>query len=228
MRRLKSAIAVVIALGLLTGAAWVADRWARSEIEQRVEAGIVEQVPELQGTVEAELGGRFAIPQLIAGTLEEMTITSSDAVIDGLALSDVEIVATGIPVRGDGTIATVHATGTAPLATVLTAVERRVTLPEGMTLELRDGEIAAVASVLGVPLEAHVVLVPQPRSLVVDVERLVLGGATVSVEDLPFDLGGLLGTVVSLDALPPAVELEDIVVAPDGVEVTLTGTDVAL
>lgn len=228
MRRVKSAIAVVVALGLLVGALWLGDRWVRSEIEQRVEAAALEQVPELTGSVDAELGGRFAIPQLIAGRLEDMTITAPEAIIDGLALSEVRVVATGIPIRGDGAIESVTASGTVPLETVLAAVERRVTLPEGVTLELRDGEIAAVASILGVPLEAHVVLTAQPRAIVIDVDRFVLGGATVSADDIPFDLGGLLGTVVDLEQLPASIELTSLDVTPDGVDVELAGTDVRL
>lgn len=228
MRRLKSAIAVVVALGLLVGAAWLGDGWVRSQVEERIEAAVVEQLPEVEGDVEAELGGSYAIPQLITGELEQVTITAPVAVIDGFALTDVHIVASGIPIRGDGTIASVDATGTAPIETVLAAVERRVTLPDGVTLELREGEIAAVASVLGLPLEAYVVLVPQPRAVVIEVDRLVLGGATVSPDDVPFDLAGLLGTVVDLEELPTSIELDDLVVDPDGVEILLTGTDVEL
>jgi len=227
MRPLKSTIAVLVALGLLIGALWFGDQWVRSEVERRVEATVTEQLPELEATVDAELGGGFAIPQLIGGTLEEITITSPEAVIDGVAITDVVIVAEGVEIRGDGSISSLHATGTAPTESVITAVERRVDLPDGVTLELRDGTIAAVGSVLGVPLEAEVVLVAQPRAIEVTIERFTLGDAVIDVEDIPFDLSSLLGTtVVDLDMLPEGVELSEVTVTPDGVDLVLDGTDV--
>lgn len=228
MRRLKSAIAVLVALGLLTGLAWFGDRWVRSEIEARIEAGVAEQLPGLDGTLEAELSGRFAIPQLVVGALEEVTLTSPEVVVDGVALTDVVVVATDVPIRGHDPVASIHATGTVPTATVVAAIERRVELPDGITLELRDGEIAAVASVLGVPLEAYVTLVAEPRAVTLAIDRVVLGGATISVDDLPLDLGGLLGgTVVDLEMLPEGVELTSLTVTPDGIDLVLDGTDVA-
>jgi len=225
----KSVLAVLVALGLLIGGGYLADSWIRSEVENRVESTVLEQLPELDADLTAELGGRFATPQLVSGTLETITITAPQATIDGLTLTDVHIVATGVPIRGSGAVASVHATGTAPTATVLAAIERRVNLPEGVELQLLDGEIAAVTTVLGVPLEAYVRLVPQPRAITIDVDRLVLGGATVDAADVPFDLGGLLGsTAVDLDMLPEGVELTDLVVTPEGIDLVLTGTDVAV
>ena len=228
MRHLKSAIAVLVALGILIGGAWLGDRWVRSEIERRIEAGIADQVPEIEGTFEAEVSGRFAIPQLITGSLEQVTITSPEVIIDGVAITDVVVVADDIPIRGDDPIASIHATGTAPTDSVVTAVERRVDLPDGVTLELRDGQIAAVAEIFGVPLEALVELVPQPRAIEVSIERFVLGDAVVDVSDIPFDLSGLIGsTVIDLDALPEGIELTDLTVTPDGIDLVLDGTDIA-
>src|SRR5690606_18072313 len=109
------------------------------------------ELPEIESGVEARLGGTFAIPQLVAGRLDDVTVTAPEAVVDGVALADVRIEATGVPTRGEQAIASVHATGTVPIETVLAAVERRVRLPDGVTLELHEGEIAAVANVLGVP-----------------------------------------------------------------------------
>lgn len=228
MRRLKSAIAVLVALGILVGVAWFGDKWVRSEIEERIEAGIAEQLPEIQGDFEAEVGGRFAIPQLITGALEQVTITSPEVIIDGVAITDVVVVADDIPVRGDDPIGSVHATGTAPTESVITAVERRVDLPDGVTLELRDGRIAAVAEILGVPLSAEVELVPQPRAIEISIERLTLGDAVVDVSDIPFDLSSLIGsTVIDLEALPEGIELTDVTVTPDGIDLVLDGTGVS-
>lgn len=225
----KSAIAVLIALAILVGAGYLGDRWIRSEIESRVESTILDEVPGLEADLTADLGGRFATPQLITGELETVTVTSPSATIDGFTLTDVRIVATGVPIRGSGSVDEVHATGTAPTETVLAAVERRVDLPEGVTLELRDGEIAAVATVLGVELEAYVTLAPQARAITIELDRLVLGGATVSASDVPLDLSGLLGvTAVDLDMLPEGIELTDLEVTPGGIDLVLTGTDVSM
>ncbi|WP_420112787.1 DUF2993 domain-containing protein [Pseudactinotalea sp.] len=227
--RVKSFIAVLIALGILVGAGYLGDRWVRSEIESRAESTILDAVPGLDAELDAELGGRFATPQLIAGELETITITSPAATIDGFTLTDVHIVATGVPIRGSGSVDEVHATATAPIETVLAAVERRVDLPEGVTLELRDGEIAAVATVLGVELEAYVTLAPQPRSITIELDRLVLGGATVSAADVPLDLSGLLGvTAVDLDMLPEGLEVTELEVTPGGIDVVLAGSGISI
>lgn len=226
---MRSFIAVVIALALLAGAGYLGDRFIRSQIESRVETAVLEELPELDADLEAEVGGRFATPQLIAGTLSELTLTAPTATLDGLTINDVRVAVSGVPVRGSGSVDSVHATGTVPVETVLTAIQRRVDLPEGVELRLLDGEIAAVAAVLGVEMVAYVVLVPAPRAITIDVDRLELGGVTVSASDIPIDLGGLLGsTVVDLEMLPDGLELTDLVVTPEGIDLELTGTDVSL
>ncbi len=229
MRRLRSAIAVVVALALLVGVAYLGDRGARSAVEDRVESLVREQVPELTGDVEATVGGRFVIPQLVAGSLDDLTIRSPEATVDGLTFVDVTVTATGVPIRGDGGVDAVTATGTAPTHTVLSAIQQRVDLPDGVEIELRDGEIAAVGQILGVSLEAYVEPVAAGRSITFHVSRFVLGGATVDASDIPIDLDSLLsGATVDLGILPEGIELTSIDVTPDGVAVELGGTDVRL
>lgn len=226
--RARSFVAVVVALALLVGAGYLVDRWIGSEIESRTESAILENVPGLEADLDAHLGGGLATVQLISGTLEELTLTSPQATLDGLSLTDVRVVATGVPIRGSGSVASVHATATAPTATVLTALERRVDLPDGVELRLLDGEIAAVATVLGVELAAYLRLVPQAREVTIDIDRLVLGGATVNATDIPIDLGALLGIVaVDLSMLPEGLELTDLTVTPDGIDLVLTGENVS-
>lgn len=225
----RSFIAVVIALGLLAGAGYLGDKVVRSQIESRVETAVLEELPELDADLDAELGGRFATPQLISGTLAELTLTAPSATVDGLTINDVTVVVSGVPIRGSGSIDSVHATGTVPVETVLTAIQRRVDLPEGVELRLLDGEIAAVASVLGVEMAAYVVLVPAPRTITIDVDRLELGGVTVSASDIPIDLSALLGTVaVDLEMLPEGIELTELAVTQTGIDLVLDGTDVSM
>lgn len=225
----RSVIAVVIALALLVGVGYLGDMVVRSQIESRAEAAVLDAVPGLDADLRAELGGRFATPQLIAGALEELTLTTPSATLDGLTITDVNVVVSGVPIRGSGAIDSVHATGTVPVDTVLTALQRRVDLPDGVELQLLDGEIAAVASVLGVQMAAYVVLVPQPRAVTLDIDRLELGGTTVSASDIPIDLSALLGvTAVDLDMLPQGVELTELTVTPDGIDLVLDGTDVSM
>jgi hypothetical protein len=225
----RSAIAVVIALALLAGAAYLGDGFVRSQIETRVETAVLEQLPELDADLEAEVGGRFATPQLISGALETLTLTTPAATIDGLTIEDVVVTVSGVPIRGSGVIDSVHATGTVPVATVLTALQRRLDLPDGVELRLLDGEIAAVATIMGVELAAYVVLVPAPRTIGIDVDRLELGGVTVSASDIPIDLSALLGTVaVDLEMLPEGIELTELVVTAAGIDLVLAGTDVSL
>lgn len=225
----RSFLAVVIALGLLAGAGYLGDKVVRSQIESRVETAVLEELPELDADLDAGLGGRFATPQLISGTLSELTLTAPSATVDGLTINDVTVVVSGVPIRGSGSIEALHATGTVPVETVLTAIQRRVDLPDGVELRLLDGEIAAVATVLGVEMAAFVVLVPAPRAITIDVDRLELGGVTVSASDIPIDLSALLGTVaVDLEMLPEGIELTELAVTQTGIDLVLEGTDVSM
>lgn len=227
MRRLKSAIAVLVALALLAGVAWFGDRWARAEVEDRVETLVREQLPELTGDIDATVGGRFVIPQLIGGTLHDVTITSPEATIDGFTMTDVVVVATDVPIRGTVGGADVVATGTAPTSSVIQAIQSRVNLPDGVTLELHDGEIAAVGSILGVELAAYVRPVAAGRAITFEISRFMLGDAEVDAADIPIDLNGLLdGAAVDLEMLPEGIELSELTVTPDGVDLVLVGTDI--
>lgn len=228
MRGVKSAISVLVALGLLVGLAWLGELWARSEVESRIESAVSEQLPEVSGA-EASVSGRFVLPQLVGGTLEQVTVTAPEAIVDGIAVTDIVAVADQVPVRGDGTVATVEVTGTVPLSSVVSAVERRVDLPDGVELELRDGDIVLTASVLGIPLEAFVSLAAEPRAITFEIDRFMLGGSEVSADDIPLDLNAMLGdTRITLDALPESMELTELEVTADGLDLVLHGTDVEL
>jgi hypothetical protein len=227
VRRLKSFVAVVVALAMLGAVAYVADGWVRSQIEQRIATGAAEEVPQLDvADLQVEVGGRSAIWQLIIGRLEHVRLDAAEVVVDGLAIDDVEVVATGVPTRGGGSVGRVEAVGTVPAATVGAALERRVDLPDGVSIETRDGEVVAVGSVLGVPVEVAVGLVAQPRAIDVELTAFRLGDAEVDPSRLPVDLLEELGAgSISLDELPEGVELTEIDTTPDGVRLVLAGDD---
>ncbi|MFV0254054.1 MAG: DUF2993 domain-containing protein [Beutenbergiaceae bacterium] len=226
--RLKSAIAGLVAIAMVVAGAWLGDRWLRSSAEDRLVAELVDALPGLRGT-EAQIGGSLVTPQLIAGSLDEVNLSATELIIDGFAISDLEVTIEGLPTRGDDPISAVTATGTAPPRTVLAAISRRTDIPEGVELELRDGELVAVTELVGVPVEAAATFVLEPRAVNVEFSRIMLGGVEVSAADIPIDLSGILGVAtIDLAELPPGLSLSDLSVDPGGIHLQLTGTNVRM
>lgn len=219
-----------MALALLAGLAYLADGFVRSEIESRIATGASQEVPELDVTdLQVEVGGRSAIWQLVTGRLERVQLEAPEVVVDGLAIDDVEVVATVVPTRGSRSVGRVEATGTVPAETVAAAIARRVDLPEGISIETRDGEVVAVGSVLGLPVEVGVGLVAEPRAIDVELTAFRLGGAEVDPSRLPVDLLDELGAgSISLDELPEGITLTQIDTTEDGVRLVLAGDDLRL
>ncbi|MFV0427697.1 MAG: DUF2993 domain-containing protein [Beutenbergiaceae bacterium] len=225
---MKSVIAVGIALVVVLVGGWFGDGWLRSAVEERVENAINEAYPGLHET-SASVAGRFVTTQLVAGSLDDVTISAAELIVDGFAVTDITISAQGLPTRGADAISQVTAQGMVPTRTVLAAIDRRVSVPAGVELELRDGELAAVADILGVEAAAYATMVAQPRAIDVEVNRITLGGVEIAADQVPIDLSGILtAAAVSLEDLPPGVELVDMTVSDDGISLTLTGSDIRL
>ena len=211
----------LVVVGVLVAGGVVADGVARSSAEARLATTISAELPGTEPTV--RIAGTPFLTQVLAGRLAHVEVSAPAAELGGLALR-------GVLVQLDG-VSTDQPT-TAQQMT-LTATVQPADLQEvlGLDVELSidDGLLVASVDVLGVPIDIALEPRADGRSIAVDVASLSFGGLRVDVEDLPSALAGqLTDLVVPVEDLPEGISLTDVVVAPDGVHLTASGTDVVL
>lgn len=100
-------IIVVIVLIVL------ADVITRNVIENRAASRIEESLPNhVHADVSVHLAGFSALAQLMSGKLDHLTITSTDATVEGIPLGDIRIVAQGVPTAAGKPLESATATAT--------------------------------------------------------------------------------------------------------------------
>lgn len=222
--RARSVVAGVVALGLLAAGALVVDGWARGEAEDRVAAAVTQEL-QVQGTPDVRIEGFPFLTQLLGGSLRDVDLTAPGVTLEGVELTDVQVRAVDVTLDEPHRAADVRAEATVPTASVQRLVQERVALDVTV-----DGDVLrASGDLLGIPLTAGLVPRVEDGRLLVDVQDVELGAATLRLDELP---GGfaeeLTGLEVPLDGLPPGIVLAEARVVPDGVQVVATGTDVVL
>nr|WP_198426138.1 DUF2993 domain-containing protein [Microbacterium ureisolvens] len=138
------------------------------------------------------------IPQLIGGTLDELTVSSQDAAIgdgesDARVTGDMTVVARGVPVRG-GDIASAEATMTLDEAQLRDLMSHVEGFPaEELGLEAPDVTVAVDLNVFGATIPVGAALTPSAADgdLVLTPASVQLGGADVSAEELQDRFGRL-------------------------------------
>ena len=94
-----------------------------------------------------------------------------------------------------------------------------------------DGDnLKATGKVLGVTLSANLLPRAQDGKILVDVEDIAIGGASVSVDSLPRAIGNKLSDIeIPVETgLPEGLTLSEVTVVDDGIRITASGTDVAV
>lgn len=218
---------VVIVVLVLGAGAVVADRVLEHRTEQQIAEAIKANVDGVQGEPQVQIAGFPFLTQLAAGSLDHVTGTIDAANLSGVTAQDITFdgrdVSTSRPYTvGDATVA-----ATLPTASIEQLVDQRT----GLTVQLTSsgGAMRASGNVLGLPLTADLVPGVQGGQLVVDLQRVTVGGATISVADLPSAISKRLSDVtIPVTGLPKGLALSQAVVVDDGLRLTATGRDVAL
>ncbi|ACQ82187.1 conserved hypothetical protein [Beutenbergia cavernae DSM 12333] len=225
-RRSTGWLAVVLVVLLLAAAAVAVDRWFVTETERRV---ATELEPSIGARPDVSIGGFPFLTQYAAGELDDVRITADTVTYTDLTLTDVTFDAAGVPTDLTQPVGQVRVDAVVPADTLTAALQNAEGVPDGVTIVTQDGAVVASVSVLGLPIEATLAPRPDGRAIAVDVEEVTIGGAVVSVVDLPaFVADALTGLRVELDQLPEGLELTTCEVTDDGVRLVAEGTDVVL
>jgi FlaG/FlaF family flagellin (archaellin) len=223
----RAVVASTVALGALVGGAYLGDRWAHSRAEDQFAQAVRTGVEGVTGDPVVHIAGFPFLTQLVAGSLDDVTIGLDSAAFSGVDLQDVDVRARGVttsePYRAQRAV--VH--GSVSTATLEALVAERT--DADVDLAVDDGRLTATVEVMRGDVTAELVPAAQDGALVVDVVRVTLGGAVIDVEDLPRAVEGWLQDLtVPVERLPEGLGLTDVVVQGDGVRMTATGTDVVL
>ncbi len=217
-------VAGVVALGLVAAGALVVDTVARGEAEDRVAAAVTQRL-DVDGTPDVRIEGFPFLTQLLGRSLRDVDATASGVTLDGIDLTDVDVRAADVSLEQPYRVGDVRVEATVPTASVQRLVQERVALDVTV-----DGDVLrATGELLGVPLAVGLVPRVAAGRLLVDVQDVELGAATLRLDELPGGIADeLTGLEVPLGGLPAGVVLTDARVVPDGVRVVAVGTDVVL
>ncbi|WP_214465873.1 LmeA family phospholipid-binding protein [Microbacterium flavescens] len=215
------ALAIVVVLAVV---AWfVAEAVARDLVHQTVEEEIRERLSlPADHPIDVAVPG-VLIPQLIGGTLDELTVSSEDVPVGGYE-GDVTVTATDVPIRGGADIGGATATVTldeTQLRTLLATVEG---FPAD-TVELADPgiDVATELQLFGAGIPVGVSLTPSVAEgdIVLTPTAFEVAGAQIDAAQLSDQFGRLAAlvtrdwTVCLAQYIPAGVTLTDVQVDGD-------------
>ncbi|UOE44588.1 LmeA family phospholipid-binding protein [Agromyces larvae] len=223
------AAVVVVVIAVLLAAA---DAFARSATEAQLAETIERRLPAtVQGDVRAQVGGASVLWQLVTGTATEVALTSEGLTVQGAPVG-VEVVARGVPLRGEGVIDTVDATLTLDEDS-LNALVRAQHAPGGFSLG--DGTVGyrGTLDVFGVTVSYEATARAEAagdRVLLTPVGvEIGAGGVSVDAGDLVSRLlGGDPLEVCVADRLPEGAKLTSVQVTPERVRIEASAADVPM
>jgi len=210
---LLAAVAVGVAIWFI--AEWAARTFVTSTIQGEVANRLSLAPEDVDVTVEGSV-----LPQLIGGSLDDVTVSSEDVPLSQSVTGDVTVHATDVPLRGGSAGA---ATATASfdeeqLRALLSTVEG---LP-AETVSLADPDVAMSIelNVLGLAIPIGVALSPSAvdGDIVLTPASLDLAGNEISADDLRSRFGRIADavlrdwTVCVAEYLPAGVALTDVAV----------------
>lgn len=135
-RWLTALIILVVALLVVVGGAFLAESVARGFTEDAVAAAVEANLPSnVEASVDVDIAGDWVILQLLSGRMQDVTITSDDAVFEGIPVDRVTVTASGVPIDLKSAVDSIDATATLDQA----ALNELLTLP-GNDPELVLGE----------------------------------------------------------------------------------------
>ncbi|WP_434812308.1 LmeA family phospholipid-binding protein [Microbacterium sp. bgisy189] len=222
-RRWPWFVALGIVVVLLAVGVVIAEQVARSATVSTVRSMIIDQLDlPADQQLDVEIPG-MVLPQLITGTLGEVRVASDDVSFEGLS-GAIEVVASGVPIRGDAAADSAHARLTldqAQLRSLLAQVDgipvETVTIDDDRVGMLAELDLFLTTIEVGVTLETEV----EQGDLVLSPDTLTVAGAELSAGALLEQFGpvaeSILGswTICLADRLPAGLTLEAVTVEND-------------
>lgn len=196
------AFAIVAVLAVV---AW----FAAEAIARRIVVGVVQDQVRthlaLPADQQIDVGlAEPVLPQLLGGTLTELTISSADVTLGGAeaggtVTGDVAVVARGVPVRGDGVIEHAEATLVLDEEQVRGLMANVDGFPvDSLGLAAPNVTMSSDVTVFGISVEVGAALTPSAAEgdLVLTPASLRLGGGDISADDLRDRFGRLADGVL--------------------------------
>lgn len=177
--------------------------------------------------VDVSIEGFPFLPQLLRGTLDDVRVSAATATLRGLAVTDLDIVATGVEVREPRGAEHVRATATVPTA----ALEQLLRDRTGWDLSLAvDGDtLVASGEAAGVPASVALTITPAGTDgITATITSASLAGLGIDAGFLPDGLASRITQFGLTDALPAGASVTDATVEADGVHLDVELTDVTL
>lgn len=191
-------VALVVLVGLVVGAWFVAESYAREVVTATIREQVITQLS-LPADQQVDVVVKGAVlPQLIVGTLQDVTISSDDVQLQSFA-GDVTVHAQDIAIRGEtggGTATATVVLDEEQLRTLLATVENFPV--ESLGLSAPDLEFSTDLSLFGITLPVGVALTPTAAEgdIVLTPASVQLAGSDISATDLKARFGGLADTVL--------------------------------
>jgi hypothetical protein len=232
-RALTALIVLVVAALVVVGGAFLAEYITRGVAEDAVAVAVESNLPSnVDGTVDVDIAGDWVLLQLISGRMDEVTLSSDDASVDGIPVEKVTLTASGVPIDLKSAVDDIDAT----LSLDQPALNELLTLPgNDPQLVLGDGTVGYEDSmtVFGVPIGylATASLLPDGADVLLTTQGAEL---TSTVGNL--DVSGLLDRIVGseplricvADRLPAGVTISTIEVRDGVANLSLAASDFTL
>lgn len=221
---MRKLLGTLVVLAVLAGAAYLVDAVLRNQAEQRIASEVTEAIPGVTEPPAVTIEGFPFVTQLASDRLESVRLSAAEATVEGLRLEDVVVRVHGVTTQSPFVAETAELTALARPADV-----EAVLGLEGLSLDVRDGELVAGADVLGAPLDVLMSARPDGRDVVVDVTAFELGGFRVESAALPGAITEQLeGLRFAISGLPEGMALTEVTVVDDGVRLAAEGTNLRI
>lgn len=227
----RAVVLTLVVLLVAVGTAVAVDRILLARTERRVLDDLASSGLALSPDAQVHIAGFPFLTQVWQGSLEQVRLAADAATVDGLELTDVEVVAEGVSTTSPTAAESLEVVATAPEATLTEAVGRSAVADQGLdvTVTIVDGRVLANTSVLGLPVEVGMVPRPAGREIAMGLDSFAILGLTVDAADLPEPLRDALArATVPLDGVPEGLVVTAVEVLPGGLRVRLEGDDVLL
>lgn len=236
-RRVVGILVGVVAIAALLVAGWFgADHLLRRIATDRVAAIVGEAIAADPATLDVEVGGGAMLPQLLAGSLDEV-----DVAVDGFAVGPVSgtahVRAEGVPTAAGATIDRIVATVVLPPASVVALAATATGLPaEAIEVGAETISVSSSFDVFVTTVEVGAELRPSAVDGAISLEpvAVTLGGSRIDAADLRAipaigdAVAGLLSvhTVCIADSLPASLRLTDLALRGGQTTLVIRGTAV--
>ena len=218
-------VALLVVAGLVVAAWFIAESIARDLVVKTVRQQFISQLAlpadqKVDVTVEGTI-----IPQLIAGRLDDLTISSQDAAIAASLTGDVTVHATGLVFRGEPSARSASASVVLDEAEVRALMSTVENFPaDTLALETPNVTSTIELSLFGARFPIGIALTPSAGAdgdVVLSPASVQLGEATITAKDLRSRFGSLADTVLRdwnvciAQYLPAALTVTGIAVRDD-------------